>query len=1221
MTELLVSVIVCTYNRGKYLVHCLESIKNQTYSHFEIIIVNGPSTDDTDTILHRYDNLKIIQQKSLNGLSYARNLGIAASNGDIIAFIDDDAVADKNWINYLVEGYSDFFIGGVGGLVYGPCKAHIQFDNGVIDKCGIPDAIRSFDKKVEINKFKIFMGTNCSFRKSVLYEVGGFDPYFRYYHDESELCVRIIKAGFQLIYKRDAYVIHDMVEGHNRKSAYDLDWTEIVKNVQFFTMKNFGGDIQSYTTRPGYSSCWWLMRFFSDFIHRNISFSEFCRIEGKVIKGVFKGYFDGVLYNFNKKNEKLNFLESMPDEVFGNSIQQNYHFNKSNLKIVLISQDYSKDCNGGICRYTYDLAHGLANLGNEVHIITKSETNRSFDFLDDNVHVHKIVPYDINFINLPTAMNISYTNLSYSYSVCLTLLKLIKNNGIQIIEAPLWDAEGFVFSLLDSVPMVVRLETPLYKVAEINNWEITKDIKFANWMEGETARRADKVIAISTAIGTLICDHHSVIRDNVVVSPLGIEFPDNPLFNPNNKKNNFNILFVGRLEKRKGIETLFRAIPEVIDKIPTATFTLVGSDTRSSPSGGSYKKYLLRNLNKRYHSFVIFEGFVSEKNLKKYYKNCDVFVAPSLYESFGLIYLEAMAWGKPVIGCNSGGIPEIIENGVTGFLIRPDDDHDLAEKIILLQDGTMRQKMGECARESVKRNFSIEKMVNHTLSVYNSIVGRSGKSSNPAKTGCTLTGNLRIDTMDELFDPRLNIMKDSDLRGIERTSLNRLCDISDWKTSGKICDIMRSLGEGSYIHRKSWEYAYCIYGLTHLGVVNPNCEAIAVGAGYERPLFYFANQIKKMVATDLYNNPGREGDPSMLTTPEKFAPFPYKKENLEVHKMNGTDLKFVENSFDFAFTLSSIEHFGSRENIKKAMSEIYRVLKPGGVLCLATELILNNAHHPEFFTLDELKDNILESTNIKFKMVGGDLDLRISQSLVLNPIEIDTEKNLNISPHIVLKSGNVIWTSVICFLQKEKINCDYQSDHLELMKKNTVANQEYYQKIMAIRYPKYMSLIKKYKPHGKILDIGCGFSDTLFNEYIFPSGYSYYCTDLSREVVNHMMNLTQSQGSDLYSSIGTIENLPWNDNFFDVVYACHILEHSTDIIKAFSEIKRVLKPDGILLFAVPCGYDDEPAHLHNREIDGWREDFQNNYWEIIESGQFDFNNNEFYGIAIDLHKK
>ena len=270
--------------------------------------------------------------------------------------------------------------------------------------------------------------------------------------------------------------------------------------------------------------------------------------------------------------------------------------------------------------------------------------------------------------------------------------------------------------------------------------------------------------------------------------------------------------------------------------------------------------------------------------------------------------------------------------------------------------------------------------------------------------------------IDESFDPRIKITKDSDMRISERTSLNRLCDLSDWRNTGEVRLIMRSLGEEVFVHRKLWEYAYCIYGLTQLGVVKPDHVAIAVGAGHERPLYYFANRVKKVVATDLYSNWGSDGDSEMLTSPEKFAPFPYKKENLEVLQMDGSNLKFDDNTFDFAFSLSSIEHFGSRENVIKSMSEIRRVLKPGGVLCLTTELIINKTRHPEFFTFDEFKKFILESTNLK--LVGGEIDLRISRSIADNPIDLDIEKDLNISPHIVLKQGGVIWTSIVCFLQK-----------------------------------------------------------------------------------------------------------------------------------------------------------------------------------------------------------
>lgn len=265
------------------------------------------------------------------------------------------------------------------------------------------------------------------------------------------------------------------------------------------------------------------------------------------------------------------------------------------------------------------------------------------------------------------------------------------------------------------------------------------------------------------------------------------------------------------------------------------------------------------------------------------------------------------------------------------------------------------------------------------------------------------------------IDPRIMVMRDGDLRNLNRPSLNRICDISDWKLYGDICGIMRELNEGTYIHRKTWEFAYCIYGLNKFQAVKPDSCAIAIGAGHERPLYYFANRIKKMVATDLYENWGVEGDPDMCANPEKFAPFPYRKEHLEVYRMNGTNLKFADNTYDFAFCLSSIEHFGSRDNVKKAINEMNRVLKPNGILCLTTELILNKTPHTDFFTLDEINKYFVGADN--FKLVGGDIDLRISSSLVSNPIDMLVD-DLNVCPHIVLTVNGVLFTSVILFLQK-----------------------------------------------------------------------------------------------------------------------------------------------------------------------------------------------------------
>lgn len=291
----LVSVVICTYNRSSYLDKCITSLLDQSYSNVEIVVVNGPSTDDTEEILDKYKTIKIVNQIRLEGLSAARNLGIKGSHGEIVAFIDDDAVADKDWLKLLIERYKTKDVGGVGGLVYGPNKSHVQFNNGIINKYGKPTPIRNTDMMLNPhNEFPILMGTNCSFKKGILCEVGGFDPYFRYYHDESDLCVRIVKKGYRIIYNHDAFVIHEMAEGHNRLSTYDLNWYEIMKNVIYFILKNFKYEINSYTIRPIIALFPWFKYAGYLYLKKEKSTSQFLIICIKLIKGAMRGYMDGL---------------------------------------------------------------------------------------------------------------------------------------------------------------------------------------------------------------------------------------------------------------------------------------------------------------------------------------------------------------------------------------------------------------------------------------------------------------------------------------------------------------------------------------------------------------------------------------------------------------------------------------------------------------------------------------------------------------------------------------------------------------------------------------------------------------------------------------------------------------------------------------------------------------------------------------------------------------
>lgn len=116
------------------------------------------------------------------------------------------------------------------------------------------------------------------------------------------------------------------------------------------------------------------------------------------------------------------------------------------------------------------------------------------------------------------------------------------------------------------------------------------------------------------------------------------------------------------------------------------------------------------------------------EELAKYYQNCDIFVAPSLHETFGLIYLEAMSYGKPVIGTKVGGIPEVIKEGETGLLVPPGNSQALAEAILyLLKNDLLRKKMGENTRMHVRINFSIEETIEETIKNFSNLLDRVKK--------------------------------------------------------------------------------------------------------------------------------------------------------------------------------------------------------------------------------------------------------------------------------------------------------------------------------------------------------------------------------------------------------------------------------------------------------------------------------------------------------------
>jgi SAM-dependent methyltransferase len=179
----------------------------------------------------------------------------------------------------------------------------------------------------------------------------------------------------------------------------------------------------------------------------------------------------------------------------------------------------------------------------------------------------------------------------------------------------------------------------------------------------------------------------------------------------------------------------------------------------------------------------------------------------------------------------------------------------------------------------------------------------------------------------------------------------KLCDRPDFDDPAlraKLREMIAPLpAPRAELQRKYWEYAMLGLYLEEVGALREDASALGVAAGHEEPLYWLANRIGHVLATDIYGDgafSGREADASMLADPRSFAPYPYREDRLEVRSMNALALELPDESFDIVFSLSSIEHFGEPPAIRTAAREMARVLRPGGHLVVVTECLVGR--HP-----------------------------------------------------------------------------------------------------------------------------------------------------------------------------------------------------------------------------------------------------------------------------------
>jgi glycosyltransferase involved in cell wall biosynthesis/GT2 family glycosyltransferase len=730
------SIVINTLNRAASLARTLDSLRWLRYAgRFEVIVVNGPSTDDSQAVIDSFAGRVRPARCDVANLSVSRNIGIAMARGSIVAFIDDDAVPEPEWLAQLAAAYDDPAVGAAGGFVFDHTGATYQARYCVVDRLGMPDFSPTgptpqlcFPGSF---RFPHLLGTNASFRRSALLEIGGFDEEYEYFLDETDVCVRLVDAGWLVAQLPHAYVHHKYAPSHLRGKNREAHFRfPLLKNRLYFLLRHARGHMTQEALLDNHrqhvenhrNAVNWLGQ------QGELPADAVARFPGDAdrawqvglrrgLEGPLPGSFLDTAKLARWRGDFLPF-ETLPS-----------HDGRS---IVLVSRDYPPGHAGGIATFTGDLARALARLGRTVHVVAACAGIDHVD-LEDGVWVHRLAARTHALPEAARAQGVPQHFWDWSQNAFDEVARIATHRDVQVVEAPIWDCQGIAFLHDRRWPLVTSLQTTMHFWLDTHP-ELRAD---PGWMQGwgtpimacEKALMAgsDAVRAISAAIRRDIEAAYDMHLDDaqVVVAPLGLqELPAAPAGSPvtgaAKAGDGPELLFVGRFELRKGIDTLFEALPQVLAQVPQARIRLVGDCTLPGPGGQTFHEaFFASPQGAACAQRVRIDGLVDEAALLAAYQAADVFVAPSRFESFGLVFVEAMRAGKPVVGCDAGGVREIVADGVNGLLVPPGDSAALAGALVrLLQSQPLRDRMGQAGRALFQSRFTAQQMAQASLAIY-----------------------------------------------------------------------------------------------------------------------------------------------------------------------------------------------------------------------------------------------------------------------------------------------------------------------------------------------------------------------------------------------------------------------------------------------------------------------------------------------------------------------
>lgn len=385
----------------------------------------------------------------------------------------------------------------------------------------------------------------------------------------------------------------------------------------------------------------------------------------------------------------------------------------------MLSWEYPPYIVGGLARHVEELSEALVKKGLEVHVITTGTLDTPQREKRNGVVVHRVEPFDVqapNFLSWVQQLNFRMVEEG------IKLFRQEKN--FDLIHAHDW-LVAFTARVLKHAyrkPLAVTIHAT---EAGRHQGIHTEEQRYINSIEWWLTFEGWKVIVCSNYMGQEVQNLFNLPQDKVKVIPNGVDlnkfhFLEKPNISYGPGKI---IFFMGRLVREKGVQVLLEAAPLILAADPDVRFLIAGT----GPMEHQLKQqaYAL-GLGDR----VQFLGHVNDKQRNEILQQTTLAVFPSLYEPFGIVVLEAMAAGVPVVVSDVGGMGEIVDHGVSGLKVYPGDVNSLAFNIIRgLQNDMLRQELKKQGKRLVQEVYCWDKIAAETQKVYKTILDEYTQSA------------------------------------------------------------------------------------------------------------------------------------------------------------------------------------------------------------------------------------------------------------------------------------------------------------------------------------------------------------------------------------------------------------------------------------------------------------------------------------------------------------